>query len=258
MKKILESKKYDMFMVSDFNRDVLVIKELEDSMKKHGWVDDKPMVVYPRNGDGLFVIKDGHHRFVVARLLGLPVKFVVSESEITMYDLEKTKRPWKLKDWLYSRARQGNPDYLAVKEYCEETGIKVGIAASMLMGHTASGSEPTRAIKTGEYRAKSNKHAEAVKEIVLCMKKHGIKFYNSTPLVEAISKVVAVPAFSLVHLKSKIKAFPYAVEKKATLDQYLDMLEALYNRQSKQKIPLKFMANEEAKKRSPIKRKAAR
>jgi len=53
-------------------------------------------------------------------------------------------------------------------------------------------------------------------------------------------------------MKAKIKSFHSMMEKKANLDQYLDMLEELYNRQSRSKVPLNFLAMEEAKRRNVV------
>jgi len=61
------------------------------------------------------------------------------------------------------------------------------------------------------------------------------------------------PGFDAAQMKAKIKSFHSMMEKKANLDQYLDMLEELYNRQSRSKVAAEiFLAMERAKRRNVV------
>lgn len=253
MIKIMQSKDYGMFKLSNFNRDVIKTKALESSMRRHGWIDAYPMHVH-QNGGRQYVIKAGHHRFYVAQKLGIPVKYVVSNDKATINELERSTNTWTMRDYLMSFCRQGRPDYLKIKEYCDETGIALGYAVSMFGGNTAGSGNFNDTFKDGSYTITHTIHASMVRELVLYLKKYGAGFANTASLVSAISKIIQVPGFNVEHMKSKVKTFAHTIEKKANLDQYLDMLEDIYNKQSRQKIPLKFMAQEEAKKRNAVKR----
>lgn len=254
--KILESNNYRMFELLAINRDVSRINTLMESMKNHGWINSKPMSVI-QNGNGKLIIKDGHHRFEVAQRLGIPVKYVIDTDSSTIYELDKSTNKWSLKDCLTSYCRAGKIEYLKLKTYCDETGIGLGNAASMLTGQSAGSGNYQQLFRTGNYKTnpKSN-HAEVVKDLVLCCKKHGIKFYNTDLLVQAFSKIAWVDQFSAEHMKNKIKNFAPLIEKKANLDQYLVMLEDIYNRKCQSKIPLKYFAMEKAKERSAISSKS--
>jgi hypothetical protein len=242
-----------MFKLSSFNRDVRKTKALEESFRRHGWIDAYPMHVH-QNGGRQYIIKAGHHRFYVAQKLGIPVKFVISNDKATIHELERSTTNWGLNDYLVSYCRQGKKDYLQVKDYCDETGIPLTDAISMLGGHAAGSNNLGPFFKDGTFTVKKPSHANTVRDIVLYLKKYGVVFAHTDLLVKAISKVSLVPDFDPNHLKQKIKLFSSLIEKKANLDQYLDMLEDLYNRQSRSKIPLKFMANEEAKRRNAVKK----
>jgi len=248
--KILESNNYKMFELLDVNRDVTKIAPLVESMKKHGWINSKPMSVI-QNGNGKLKIKDGHHRFEVAMRLGMPVKYVIDKDDATIYELDKSTNKWSLKDCLVSYCRAGKIEYLKLKTYIDETGINISSAASMLMGQSAGSGNCQAPLRNGTYKVNQKcNHAEIVKDIVLCLKKNGVKFYNTDFLVQAISKVAWVDQFSPDIMKAKIKHFAHLIEKKANLDQYLTLLEELYNRQSRSSIPLKFFAIQKAKERS--------
>lgn len=248
--KVLESNNYKLFELLSFNRDVKKVNALTKSMEEHGWISAYPMNV-KANGNGKLKIKDGHHRFDVACRLGIPVKYIICNDTSTIYELDKATNKWSMSDCLTSYCRASKIEYLKVKTYCDETGIGLSNAVSMLSGHTAGTGNFNQEFREGTFKVRENSnHAEIVKEMVLCCKKYGIKFCNTNLLVHAFSKIAWVDQFDLSKMKVKIKKFPFVIEKKANLDQYLTMLEELYNRQSQSKIPLKYLATEEAKKRS--------
>lgn len=249
MEKLQESKNYEMFELLDFNRDVKKTKRLEASMKEYGFRGSTPLEVI-RGGNGKLKIRQGHHRFYVARKLGIPVKYVVMEDDISIYQIESTVVSWNMRDYLESHCRAGLPEYLKIREYCDETGISVGHAVAMLGGNSAGTSNFSEKFKTGSYIINTqSQHANIVKEIILYMKKCNIEFYNTSSLVAAVSKVVFVKDFNPSHMKTKIKNFSGFISKKANVDQYLTMLEDIYNRQSREKIPLKFLADAISKER---------
>lgn len=253
MIKVMQSKDYGMFRLSSFNRDVRKTKALEDSFRRHGWIDAYPMHVQ-QNGGRQYIIKAGHHRFEVARKLGIPVKFIVSNDTATIHELERSTTNWNLNDYLVSYCRQGKADYTIIKDYCDETGIALTNAMSMFYGQQASSNNVATRFKDGVFTILNTDHANTVKDIVLYLKKYGVGFAATNYFVQAISKATLVSVFDQTHFKQKIKLFSSFIEKKATVDQYLEMIEDIYNRQSRVKIPLKFLANEEAKKRNAVKR----
>jgi hypothetical protein len=251
MDRILESHDYNLFDMMSFNRDVKKTRNLEKSMKIHGWIPAYPAHVAKKGGK--LLIKAGHHRFFVARKLNIPVKYVICTDNISIYELEKATTPWNMQDYLDSHCRNGEREYLAVKEYCDETGIGVSNAMSMLGGHSAGSGNFGLMFKMGEFKIKKDSnHADTVRDIVLCFKKYGVPFYNTNLLVQAISRVAWVKEFESSRMKSKIKICAGFVEKKANLEQYESMLEEIYNRQSKSKIPLKFLADAAAKNRNAV------
>ena len=248
--KILITNNYRLFELLPFNRDVKKIKSLSKSMTNHGWISAYPMNVI-QNGNGKFKIKDGHHRFEVAQKLNIPVKYVVCTDSATVYELDKATNKWTLNDCLTSYCRSGKVEYMKVREYCEETGIGLSNALAMLYGHSPGTGNVGLLFRGGMFKINQNcNHAQIVKELVLTAKRSGVKFYNTNLLVHAFSKIAWVDNISIDRMKSKIKTFVYLIEKKANLDQYLAMLEEIYNRQSQKKIPLKYLAQEKAKERN--------
>jgi len=249
---IRESNNYKMFEPMSFNRNVTRTKELEQSFRKHGWIKAYPMHVI-QGASGKYTIKAGNHRFYVAQKLGIPVRYVVCEDDVDIFELEGATRHWQLNDYLISQCRAGNDEYIAVKNYCEETGIATGLAVSILMGQTAGSGGYAERFKGGRFKVnnKSN-HAEIMREMVLLCKARGIEFYNKSLFVHALSRVVYTKEVDLKRLKSKINKFSHIMTKRANLEQYLDMLDELYNWKSASKIPVKFLSHEAAKQRCAV------
>lgn len=244
---------YGKFELLKFNRDVERTARLEESMKRYGYIAAYPLHVTTAK-NGKFTIKAGHHRFYAARKLGIPVYYVVCDDQASIFELEESSNRWSVNDYLSAHAREGkNPDYLKVREYCDETGICINNAISLLGGHTAGTGNFQKPFKQGTFRIKKGcDKAEIIKDIVLHAKRCGVSFYNNTLFVQAVSRVIWVEDFSVFKFKSKIKSFAAIMEKKANLQQYLDLIEDIYNRQSRDKIPLAFMAAKKAKERNVV------
>jgi len=244
---------YGMFTLLPFNRDIRRTKDLEASFRKYGWVPAYPMHVIPDDKNaGKYIIKGGHHRFVVAKKLQMPVRYIVCNDNADIFELEQATTPWVLGDYVMSGCRAGLPEYVEVKSYCDTTGISVGLALSMLAGETAGSGHYGARAKSGQFRVnKDSNHATAVKDIILLCKNSEVEFYNKSLFVQALSRVLKVKELDLKRLKSKIKLFGVVMKKKATLDQHLEQLEEIYNRNSTEKtrLPLKFLAIEAAKQR---------
>ena len=252
MSTLRASSNYTFFELHKFNRDVFNnagYKALKKSMEKHGWIDAYPMHVVRGNNKKL-KIKAGHHRFLVAQELGIPVKFVVcDQNDISIHELEKATTRWGLKDYLISYIKLGYHSYLVVKSYCDRTGIGLNNAISLLGGQSAGSGNFTELFKSGTYQLGDSTHSGMVADIVLHCKKCKIPFTTNQYFVAAISKISWVKEFDPSILKHKISTFPYLLEKQPNLHTYVDMLDTVYNRQNKSKIPLSFLSNEAAKKR---------
>jgi len=247
--KILETNDYKKFELSKFNRDVEKITELEKSMKKHGWIDAYPMHVI-KNGAGKLLIKAGHHRFEVAEKLNIPVKYVICDDDATIHELEKSTTPWKMKDYMVSYIRCGQHSYQVVKKYHERTGISLLPCIAMLGGESAASHNKLKAFKDGRFQIDDPSHAELVADIILYCVKNKITWATNSLFVKAISRIARADDFSPSLFKRKIKSFSMLFEKQANLQGYMEMIESIYNRQNKNKVPLVFNADKAARERS--------
>jgi hypothetical protein len=251
---IYETMKYGMFVMLPTNRDVKRIEVLRKLMKEYGFRKAYPLYCVEMPNRKLKII-DGHHRFEVARELGIPVKYVIDDVEMPVYDIAKAARFWDLEDYLTSECRGGNVDYVKIKKFHDETGIGLNQTVSMFAGQQASsfGNVKDR-FKDGEFVCKEAPGVETVKNIVLFMKSLGMKWTHHSKLVNALSRIVFVKEFDPKVLMKKIKAHPHLVKRQVFLDDYMAMFEEIYNFRANEKVPLKFLAEQAARERNAVKK----
>jgi hypothetical protein len=248
---------YDLFELHDLNRDVEKTDRLKQSMMRHGYIKAYPLHVV-KNGSGKLKVKAGHHRLAMAKKLGIPVYYVVSDDKATIQELENATNPWTMKDYLASYVRQGKPEYISVYKYVEETGISLGNAISLIAGEEAMSRNRVDQFRNGNFKAGDPGHAMTVKDIVVFMKLKGVDFASNTLFVGALSKALWVQEFDSKRFKQKIAAHKAIFEKQPDINSYLDVIEAVYNRQSRDKLPVAFLAKERAMMRKETFGKAGR
>jgi hypothetical protein len=254
--KILETNNYSKFELSPFNREIGKLDNLITSMKKFGFLSGCPITVR-RKSNGKLMIILGHHRFYAAQSLGIPIKYVEEKQILDPYIIEKAGRIWEMKDWAISRWNNDQGPYIVVMEYHKATGIPLHCCISMLAGDSAGSGNHSEAFKNGRYKLGDPTHANIVKEIVLHLKKCGIDWAANRSLVQAISKVAWAEGFNHEVLKKKITNHRQFVQKQPSKQAYVDMIDAIYNYGSRQKIDLSFRAEEAAKRRNAINKKKA-
>lgn len=246
--KVQTTTNYDKFELLNINRDVLKTAALEKSMKRYGWIPAYPCHVV-KNGNGKLKIKAGHHRFTVAKKLGIGIKYVVCDDNSTVHELEKATRAWTVQDYLTSYIRSGYPEYVKFKEFVEKTGLPLNACISMLGGQWAGSGNHLTSFKDGTYQIKDYTHAEIVAGIMKIMRKSGIKWAAETLPVLAISKIVITPDIDLDQFVKKIKTWSSLVTKQSRLNDYLSMFEDVYNHRARTRLPLAHIVIESARKR---------
>lgn len=248
--KLTATKQYSRFDLLLFNRDIRKIERLKKSMTKHGYIPAYPIHMQ-RNGEGKLSIKAGHHRFVAAKELNLPVYYVICDDAASVHELENATNKWEMRDYLASYCRLGKPEYIRVKDYIDQTGIAITTAMTLLGGQTAGSDNFREAFKSGTYKLGDPRHAAQVADIVLYCKDCGIGIASRSLLVEALSRVCRVDGFDVEQFKRRVAINAAMVQRQPHLIGYLEMIDEIYNRGSHKKVPLVFLAKEAVKARQP-------
>lgn len=249
--KLQVTTNYEMFVQSEFNRDLRGLDKLRKSMQKHGFIPAYPLHCVKGAG-GKLVIKAGHHRYEVAKSLGIEIYYIISEDMAAIPELEESSNKWSMLDFVKSFARAGSEAHLAVMEYSSRTGISVGQAISLLGGECANSHNLQNKARNGTYEVKPNEHSAKVESVVIGLRGIGVKFYANAQLVAAVSTVCWLDEFDVKIFLHRAATHAHLLVKQSSKDQFLALIDHIYNFQARQRIALAFLAKEAAKKRSAI------
>lgn len=242
--KIQISKDYSKFYNSSENRNVNLksahARQLRRSLKSQGWIPSFPMSVF-RNGKSGYKILDGQHRFAIAREIGMPVKFVEVDQEFEISHINEMQKGWSLLDYLERWKKAGKKEYFELEEFIDNhPSVDLGTSISLLSN--VSGSSSLKPFKLGKFkitkasRGMAYRIANAYEKIVTENKE--AKHRNH---IRAITKCVKVDEFDIDRLVDQYKKYSYMIQSYSKIEDWLDLMQEIYNHRMHTKIPLKFL-----------------
>jgi len=248
---VLETKNYGMFEMHHCNRPLHKNDPVEASMRRVGFMPSSPLQCI-RNGNGKLKIIRGHHRFSIAKKLGIPVKYMVDESNTDIFELEGSSTgAWNSPDFAFARAQDGDKDMQFLLKFKDEHGLTLGSAASLVLGQSAGSGNALRVIKSGRFKIGAMEHADAVVAITDTLREQGCEFATSAGLVAAVSAALRIPEIEYGKLMHMAKTRSYILSKRGTYKEYLQEVDGLYNYGAKTKrFPLAYRAEEVGRERS--------
>ena len=227
--RIPSTKYYDMFDMHYLNRPLREAPLLEKSMRKYGFLESEAITVKPLPNGKYGIIK-GHNRFDYAKRLGLPVFYIVIDTDVDLADLEgSSKQAWSISDFAEARARGGDEACMQLVRWSKDNHIPLGIAASLLAGESAGSSNAAGLIRSGRYHLGPQQHASDVLDIVNRLRELHIDAAESRMFIQAISLCLRVPEFSSANFIHKAELYPGNMRKRVKLDEMFDEIETLYN-----------------------------
>jgi len=246
---ITSTKNYSMFDFNIENRDFNPSKhrDLLKSLKEKGYDSARPIVCV-RNARNRLEVVDGQHRLNFCRELKIPVYYTETvHGDPREYNTQQVS--WSIQDWVKSWRCKGVKDYETLSVFAEKYKLPITTSANLLSGcDNNTGGTTVKKIKNGTFTVVSIEFAERCANAIAAIGEH-FKEARSFYFVAAVFRCVKVDKFNLAHLISKIQKFPGELKPQARVDQYLEDIENLYNRADKKnQIPLRFLANQAAKK----------
>lgn len=244
------TKNYDLFVMTPFNRDLRILDTLVESMTKYGFDPGIPLRVV-LDALGRLVITMGHHRFTVAKMLGLEVYYVISPNDIDIFWLERNSRQWNGEDFTKGRARGGDKGAQRVLEFAEEFDIPLSCATSMVGGEGAGSGNKAKDMMHGTFVVGDLGGAYEVGTMVRFFQEScGVEFANRSRFVKALDRVMSTPAYDENRMKVKAKQYYKTNQAKRGRDihDYMLLLEDIFNyRVPRNKaVSLAFLADQAA------------
>jgi len=246
---------YSIFEAHENNRNIKdnrKFKALLKSMKSLGFLPFLPIWCKSQS-NGKLSIQIGHHRFEAARMLKIPVCYMVYDTNFPIFAEDESTNGWSLKDYIDCQVRDGNTVSLQIKKYHEETGIGLRQVVNILGGEIAGGGNKTARLKRGEFKIdpKAWERAEKVRMIIEAGKKIDAYVATHPSFIAALTRILFVDDFCpdtfVLKLQSRQKLFKPQLDKV----EYGNMIENIYNHGTaiEYRTPLTFLANKVMAKR---------
>lgn len=230
---IYRSLDYTMFVQDDHNRPIGAHPSLKASMVLRGFLPSHPISVFI-DGSKLRV-KDGGHRLSFAMELGLPVFFTITEDDLfSCSEISTAQKRWTPKDHLGSYVSRGNPHYIRLEAFVNETGLPVGIASNLL---SAAVNTSTRKVAAGEFKIVNEAHARKVLSILSAASVF-VKWGKQHQFASAVNMVLKHSKAKPETICNKIRANPSMLLQQPTTERYVELLDQLYNYRNKDMVPI--------------------
>lgn len=249
--KLLQTKNYDLFVSNPLQRGFKPqhVGVLAHRMKVEGFKPSCAISV-SKLPNGKLQNNTGHHRVPAAKIAGVPVWYII-EHAWTADELVAegvTSKAWAADAAAETFATSGNKHYQMLLDYVKR-GIPLRMAASMLRGEHAASGNAAEYVRNGTFKVKTSKHIESVCKTVEALSDVAPES-KSMVFISALSALLLVDDFALDQMVHKIKLFPRELIKSKTRDQMLDVMEDIYNRSSRVKLNIVFLAKDQLKKRN--------
>lgn len=263
---VRETTDYNQFRLIVGNREVKEqnVKSIVNQIAQRG--QTIPILVNER----LQVI-DGQHRLEACRRLNIPVKFII-DKKANLDDVVSTNivgQKWNFEDFVNRYAIQGNADYLELQKLiseCKKWKISATAALNIANGghsddtyymysdgklHKHGSNMKYKklyrvgsAVKIGLFKmADATKAYQRLESIVLFA---DYPFFTKSSFIQALLQVLRIKDFDVQRLLKNARKYPRQFTNEATVNNFIEMFEKVYNYRTREKLPL--LNNPERKK----------
>jgi len=231
--QVKETKNYSMFTAIGGNRPLneLHLARLKKSMEEELLIS--PIIVNEKHQ-----VIDGQHRLRISSELKLPLRYIVAEGYglNEVHRLNQNSKNWTMIEFIEGYADMGYKEYIYLKDFLERTGLNLSSALALLGADTGA---RTKEVKNGTWKAVHIKRAETIADWVNIIKPYHSGGTRQT-FVRALIKLYDNENFEFSHLVGKIALQPSSLVPCVNTEQYLTLLEDIYNYRSRNKVSLRF------------------
>lgn len=227
-----------------------IAKQLAESMRKDGFWKTHPVVFFRHKNENVIVW--GHHRLDVAAKLKIPA-WIVEVTEVT-YDqtiqmiTDENWNSWALGETVRREVLRQNEHYLVLQSYLDR-GMTISCAASLLSGESAASNNHNNDVRKGTFTVKTREKADTIIGLIERRQKD-TPIVRHTNFVKALSRCMCVPQFSVQAFEKRLQSSPINIGRQSNYEDFTKAIEEVYNYRSSSAIPLAFMADQEARRRS--------
>jgi hypothetical protein len=186
-----------------------------------------------------YEIIDGQHRFDVIQDLQLPLNYVVCNGYglNEVHILNQNSKTWTSDDYLDGYCKLGYKDYIQYREFKETYDI--GHYECMWLLNGSQLSNPTQVFFTGDFKIKNYNEACKIIEKIMLVEPYYSEWKRRS-FILAMLQLFKNPNFELTEFLQKLKLQPTAMTNCSTTNQYVSLIEEIYNYRRREKVNLRY------------------
>lgn len=233
---VYETTSYEMFNKIDGNRSMnkAHLKRLKDSINEESLC--VPIIVNEN-----YEIIDGQHRHDSWKELNLPVYYMIVKGYglSQVHRLNNNTKDWKIADYAHSYCELGKKDYCKYQEFKERYNLGDYESIAMLEGNIRGSGNSFNNFRGGKFKIKNWTKACGEAEEIVKYKAH-YEGWKRRSFVIAMLHLINHKDFKSSQLLSKFKKYPSKVHDCVNSEQYIEMLNKLYNYNQSHKVSLLY------------------
>jgi len=229
--KILITKNYDMFGFSDKdNRSITPaqVQQVGREIDRKNLSEVAPIKVRPKSGNGKHIITDGQHTFLALQERLEWIFYIVSER----FDFEdiphfnSVRKNWGMEDYLKIFCQQGIHEYMVYAGFLKRSGWAHSTLIFMLTGNRKGAIVD---FKSGHFKMstpiiKANLAIDKVNDFA-----DHFQYYRSRNFVSALLRIFKLEEYDHKRMLAKLEYLSARLIKSVYVEDYLRILEDIYN-----------------------------
>lgn len=233
---IQNTTQYDCFKYIVSNREInnAHVNKLVKSITKNNLLHLNPVIVNPN-----MEVVDGQHRIAAAEILQVPIYYQVDDkvSKKDLSDLNSVKKNWSTMDYINYWTIEKAIGFDILSKFLSVYPSIPPSTALMLL--SADGSRDVNSLKGGYVDTSNMDTATEMAEII---KKYRnlIDFAYDRNFILAIYKIFKTGKYKHEVMEKRLEHQSRSLVKCATIKQYIDLLEEIYNKGSQNKVSFKY------------------
>ena len=234
--KVLRTKDYSIFKIHKMNRGITNnVRNIKRSMLDNGWLAGSTIIV-----DGKGNVIDGQHRLMAAMEVGCPVEYIVDKRATvkSMSELNRAQKNWNIIDHLDFHVKDGKQNYILLKRFMNNFPSLRPTECTMLIKNNNSSAD-RGSFERGEFKVGDMKVAYEWAHNIMKLR-YLFEGYNKSIFVRAMIKVLQKKEFVFDEFLHKVTLRKSMIHMCGTVDQYVEMIEKIYNYKRKEKVNLRF------------------
>lgn len=225
--EIYSTKDYNKFKFRKDNRTISEahVRTLSQKMKEKGWIAGSYAVIN-ENGE----IIDGQHRITAAIKANVPVFYTIERktSFENIQDLNQGQKNWTKSDHIHGWVIKENENYITLDRYCKKYPEFKLTEMLMFLGNTST-SITKQEFENGDFKVKSLTVANEFISNFQKLEPYFGKGYTKSTFVRGMLRVMRKEVFNFDEFLHKVSVRPGMIHMCGTVDQYVDMIETIYN-----------------------------